>query len=180
MIRFKQMKILSLLTLLTICVLLVSCDKQANQKTKTLKVENRIFDYAMLLSNEQEDSLFQLIERLDNEIGSQIAIATIFSLEGQRIEEYSLKLAEELRLGRAKFNDGILITVAQAERTMRIEVGYGLEKIVRDEIAAQIIREQMAPSFRDEDYAGGLSKGIKKIIKLIEANKDLVGQRLYN
>lgn len=171
------MKRLTLIALLTIFGLFVSCEKRADQKTKKLKVENRIFDYALLLSEKQEDSLFQLIERLDNEIGSQVAIATIFSLEGQRIEEYSLKLFEELRLGRATFDDGILITVAQAERTVRIEVGYGLEKIIRDEIAARIIREEIAPDFRKEDYAGGLITGIKKIIKLIEENEGLVGQR---
>ena len=171
------MKILSLLTFLTIFGLFVSCYKKVDQKAKTLKVEDRIFDYAELLSKEQEDSLFQLIASLDNEIGSQVAIATIFSLEGQRIEEYSLKLAEQLQLGRAKFDDGILITVAQAERTMRIEVGYGLEKIFKDEIAARIIREEMAPSFRDTDYAGGLLKGIKKIIQLIKDNEELVGRR---
>lgn len=171
------MKILSLISFLTICGLFVSCEKKVHQNTRTLKVENRVFDYAELLSKEQEDSLFQLIKSLDTEIGSQIAIATIFSLEGQRIEEYSLNLAEKLGLGRAKFDDGILITVAQAERTIRIEVGYGLEKIVRDEIAARIIREEMAPNFRDKDYAGGLSKGIKQIVKLIKDNEELVGQR---
>ena len=169
---------ISLLALLTIFGLFVSCDQKADQKSATLIVDHRIFDNAELLTKEQEDSLFQLIESLDNKIGSQIAINTIFSLDGQRIEEYSLERAEELGLGRAKFDDGILITVAKEDRTMRIEVGYGLEKIVRDEIAAGIIREEMAPSFRNEDYAGGLSKGIKKIIKLIEDNRELVGQRL--
>jgi uncharacterized membrane protein YgcG len=173
----RQMKILLTLILLTLGGLFISCDKKINQKTFKLEVQNRIFDHADLLTMQQEDSLFQLIQSLDNEIGSQIAVVTVSSLDGQRIEEYSLDMAERLGLGREKFDDGILITVAAADRKMRIEVGYGLEKIVKDEIASRLNREEMAPSFSENDYAGGLSKAIKKIIKLIKENKELVGQR---
>jgi uncharacterized protein len=157
---------------------LTSCDRKVDQKVSKLVVKSRIFDNADLLTKEQEDDLFRLIQSLENEIGSQIAIMTVVSLEGQPIEEYSLKIFERLGLGRAKFDDGILITVSETDRMMRIEVGYGLEKIVKDEIASRINREEMAPRFKENDYAGGLKKAIEKIITLIKNNKELVGQRL--
>lgn len=157
---------------------LTSCDRKVDQKVSELEVKSRIFDNADLLTKEQEDDLFRLIQSLENEIGSQIAIMTVVSLEGQPIEEYSLKIFERLGLGRAKFDDGILIIVSETDRMMRIEVGYGLEKIVKDEIASRINREEMAPSFKENDYAGGLKKAIEKIITLIKNNKELVGKRL--
>lgn len=170
------MKILAL-TFLTACGLFMSCHRKADQRTNELKIENRIFDHANLLTTNQEDSIFQLIKSLDSSIGPQIAVVTTDTLKGESIEQYSLAMAEKLKLGRAGFDDGILISVVVKEREMRIEVGYGLERIIKDEIASRINREEMVPSFRAHDYAGGLTKGIKRIIKLIEENKELVGQR---
>lgn len=166
-----------LIAFLTIFGLLISCIKKTDQPTNELKIESRIFDHANLLTPDQEDSIFQLIKNLDSNIGSQIAVVTIDTLNGESIEQYSLAMTEKLGLGRAGFDDGILISVVVKERKMRIEVGYGLEKIIKDEIAAGIIREDMAPSFREQDYAGGLTKSIRKIIKLIEDSEELVGQK---
>lgn len=157
--------------------MLTSCLDRISAQSNKLRVENRIFDYAELLTTVQEDSIFQIIKNLDTEIGSQIGIVTINSLEGHSIEEYSLKFADSLGLGRTEFDDGILITVSVSDRMMRIEVGYGLERIIKDEIASRINREEMAPSFQENDFAGGLTKAVLKIKKLIEDNKELVGIR---
>lgn len=161
--------------LLWICMQLLACDKEPSNQE--LRIEDRIFDYANLLTSNQEDSLFQLIKSLDTEIGSQIAVVIVDTLNGQRIEQYSLQMCERLGLGRSKFNDGILISVAVKNRQMRIEVGTGLEMIIKDEIASRINREEMMPRFREDDFAGGLTSAIKRIIQLIEANKELVGKR---
>ena len=81
-----------------------------------------------------------------------------------------------MKLGRSNFNDGLLIAVALKERAIRIEVGYGLEKIIKDEIASRIIREEIGPRFKEEKFYEGLYTAVEKIKKLIEENKDLVGQ----
>jgi uncharacterized membrane protein YgcG len=59
---------------------------------------------------------------------------------------------------------------------MRIEVGYGLEKIIKDEIAARINREIMSPRFRKGDYFNGIKEGVEKIKRQIEENRQLVGE----
>jgi uncharacterized protein len=161
-------------TTLIFIVLLLACnnDKQAG---KSLKIEDRILDRADLLTKSQEDSVFSLIKNLEQEIGSQIAVLTIDSLGGQKIEEYSLQMTENLGLGRSTHNDGVLITISVKDRKVRVEVGTGLENIIKDEIAARIIKQEIVAGFRKEKYGLGLYNAVNKICKLIEAHKDLVG-----
>jgi uncharacterized protein len=154
-------------------LLAMSC----GQKAETL-VHDYVNDNAGLLSNSQIDSLTGEIRELENSIGSQIVILTIDSLNGQKIEEYSLNIANEWQIGRKDYDDGILITVAKMDRQMRIEVGYGLERIVRDEIAARIIRDHMAPRFREENYFEGLQATVRELKNLVKVNKNLIGKRM--
>jgi uncharacterized protein len=169
------MRIILMVTTSIFFGLIISCNNVKDNRS--VGTRESIFDNAGLLTVQQKDSLSELIMGLEKRVGSQIAIFTIDSLNGEGINEFSLKTAEKMRLGRPKFDDGLLITVAVSNRQMRIEVGYGLEKIIKDEIAARIIREDMAPKFREKDYSGGLKVTVEKLIKLIEDNKELVGTR---
>lgn len=162
------------LTTVIFMVLMVSCN--TNKKTETeSQIENRIIDNSYLLTQPQSDSILAIIDKLDESIGSQIAILTIDTLGGEKLEEFSLRMAGKLRLGRPIHNDGLLITVVTMERKIRIEVGTGLENIIKDEIAARIIREDMAPLFRQQKYGQGIYLAVDKISKLIIENKELVG-----
>ena len=164
--RHKMLYLLLFLGLFTI-----ACGQK---KEKTV---NRVVDNAHILTDEQISSLTEQIIDLEKSVGSQIVILTIESLEGEKMEDYSLRIANEWGIGRKDYDDGILITVSIQDRLMRIEVGYGLEKIIKDEIADQISREDMVPSFRTNDYYEGLYKAVNKIKALIKDNEDLVGQR---
>lgn len=162
------------LTTVIFMVLMVSCN--TNKKTETeSQIENRIIDNSYLLTQPQRDSILAIIDKLDESIGSQIAILTIDTLGGEKLEEFSLRMAGKLRLGRPIHNDGLLVTVVTMERKIRIEVGTGLENIIKDEIAARIIREDMAPLFRQQKYGQGIYLAVDKISKLIIENKELVG-----
>jgi len=170
------MRILPVITILAMAAVYYSCG--GNKITvHEVKKEHRIMDEADLLTSQQEDSIFTIIQDLEKNIGSQIAVLTVVSLNGEKIEERSLQTAEKMGLGRAKYDDGILVMVAVDDRQMRIEVGYGLEKIIKDEIAARINREVMAPRFSKGDYFNGIKEGVEKIKNLIEENGHLVGER---
>jgi uncharacterized protein len=149
----------------------------SRSKTDDLTTDKRIFDYAELLTKEEEDSLFSLIKELEDKVGSQIGILTVDTLNGENINSYSLRMANEMGLGRVDYDDGILITVAVKDQSTRIEVGYGLEKIIKDEIAARIISENMFPEFRTGNFFAGLESAVVTMKELIEENKDIVGQR---
>jgi uncharacterized protein len=156
----------------------ICCACEVTKSTgQEVEREHRIMDEAELLTDPQEDTIFSLIKDLEKDIGSQIAVLTIVSLNGEKIEEFSLKTANKIGVGRAEYDDGILITVAVADKQLRIEVGLGLEKIIRDEIASRIVREIIAPQFKEGDYFNGIKQGVETIKKLIEENKQLIGER---
>ena len=80
--------------------------------------------------------------------GAQVVIAVFPSLEGESLEDFSIKLAEKWRVGQKGLDDGAIMLVFLNERKVRIEVGYGLEGAIPDLEAARIIRETIAPRFR--------------------------------
>ena len=171
------MRILPVLALLAALAISYACETKKAETVSEVKKEQRIMDDADLLTQQQEDSIFSIIQDVERNIGSQIAVLTIGTLNGDSIEGFSLRMANEMRLGRKDYDDGILITVAVADRKTRIEVGFGLEKIIKDEIAARLVREDMGPRFGKGDFFNGIIVAVEKIKNLIAENKELVGQR---
>jgi uncharacterized protein len=170
-------KALNISVLLAILFYFESCERLSEQRQNDIKIENRVIDSAELLSPVQEENIYKLIQELEKSVGSQIAVVTINTLNGQDINQYSVRKAEELSLGRDLYKDGVLITIAYEDKKARIEVGYGLEKILKDEVTAQIIRERLRPKFREQKVYEGIYESVDAIKKLIEENKKLVGQK---
>jgi len=146
--------------------------------TKTGDVSHPfVSDEIHLLTDSQRDSLTTVMKELESTVGSQMAVVIIASLNGRNIDEYSRELANTWGLGRRDYNDGVLITVALQDRQMRIEVGKGLERIITDEIAAQILKEDMVPAFRQEKYFEGIYVAATRMRVLIAKNKPLIGHQ---
>ena len=99
------MKTITITVMATIFGLLISCGVDKSNSTLS-KVQNEIIDKADILTSKQEDSVSQVIRRLREDIGSEIAVLTIDSLGGQNLEQFSLRMADSLRIGRATHNDG--------------------------------------------------------------------------
>lgn len=135
-----------------------------------------IRDSVQVLTQRQYDDLARQIKTLEDSVGSQLGVIIIKSLRDEAIEAYSLRNANAVGLGRKEFNDGVLITVAIDDRQMRIEVGTGLEGIITNELAAEIIRDEMSPEFQKARYYEGLSKAIDHISSLILENRTRIGQ----
>jgi len=172
----KRLMRQSLLIALTLLVALWSCSENKTDKIEEVIKENRIFDNANLLTPIQEDSIFYLIKDLDTSIGSQIAVLTIDTLNGIPMNDYSIMEADKLGLGRKEQNDGLLITVSLKDKAIRIEVGVGLENIIKDEVAARIISMAMVPKFKEDKFGPGIYDAVYNIKSLIETNKELVGK----
>ena len=85
-----------------------------------------------------------------------MAIAVFKSLEGESLEDVANTLFQKWRLGQKKLDNGVLLVVFVQDRKLRLEVGYGLEGVLPDAEAAQIIRSAIAPRFREQNYAAGL------------------------
>lgn len=131
-------------------------------------LEARITDLTGTLTAQQRTQLDEKLRSLENRKGSQIAILLIPSTEPETIEQYALRVAETWKLGRKGIDDGLLILAALQDRSLRLEVGYGLEGVVPDAIAKRIISEIMTPYFRQGDYFGGLTAAVDQLSRLID------------
>src|SRR5947207_5490910 len=100
--------------------------------------------------------------------GSQIAVLTVPTTAPETIEQYSIRAAETWKIGRKQIDDGALMVIAKNDRHLRIEVGYGLEGALTDVTTRRIIDEVITPKFKSSDFAGGVSAGINRMIRVID------------
>lgn len=100
--------------------------------------------------------------------GSQIAVLIVPSTAPEDIAQFGIRVAEAWKIGRARVDDGVILIVAKDDRTLRLEVGYGLEGAIPDAVAKRVIAEIIVPHFRDGDYAGGIDAGVTQLMRLIE------------
>ena len=126
-------------------------------------------DFAGVLGQGARQQLEERLQAYARETTTEIAIAVLPSLGGRTIEEASVRLFEQWRIGKRDKNNGLLIVVAVSDRRVRIEVGYGLEGKVPDAQAGRIIRDIITPPFRQGDYAGGLTAAVDELARLIGA-----------
>jgi uncharacterized protein len=125
-------------------------------------------DYASVLSARERQALETLIEARERQTGAQMAIAIFRSLGGGNTEDFSIRLAERWRIGQKGLDNGVILVVFLEERRLRLEVGYGLEPTIPDIVAGQIIRDVIAPRFRENRYAAGLEAAVAAVYERIE------------
>ncbi|MDP2319636.1 MAG: TPM domain-containing protein [Acidobacteriota bacterium] len=142
------------------------------------KPDGYVNDFAGILDAATRARLEQRLKEVEATSSSEIAVATVTSLEGMSVEEYATRLFKEWGVGQEKTDNGVLILVAPNDREMRIEVGYGLEGVLPDGLAGQIRDEQFLPRFRDDDYTGGISAGVSRIADIVEKNQVLSPEEL--
>ncbi len=103
--------------------------------------------------------------------GSQIVVLVVSTTGDEEIEQYSIRVADEWKLGREGVDDGIILIVAKNDRKVRIEVGYGLEGAVPDALSKRIIEQIILPEFRSGHFAEGIEEGTDAIIKLVQGEE---------
>jgi uncharacterized protein len=99
-----------------------------------------------------------------------MVIAIFKSLEGESLEDYSIRLAQQWRIGQKGLDNGLIVLVFLQERKVRVEVGYGLEPTITDVVAGEIIRERIAPRFREGKYGAGLESAVAAVFERIETS----------
>lgn len=166
--------------------LVVGAGARAQVPTPTLS--GRVVDDAGILSAETEQLLTHLLAVHEDSTGNQIAVLTTPDLDGEAIEAYALRVARAWELGTAEHDNGILLVVAPNDREVRIEVGYGLEGDLPDAVAARIIRHEIVPRFRENDFDGGVEAGVTAILDALagsyvpeedQADMPLLGRLLF-
>ena len=129
-----------------------------------IRFEIYVIDLANILNETELASLNSTLKDLENKTTCQIFVAIINSLEGQKLEKLSFEIVNRYKFGQAIKNNGILFLISKNDRKIRIEVGYGLENIITDQYAGQIIRNEMAPKFKTGNFYEGISTAVNSII----------------
>ena len=124
-----------------------------------------VVDSANVLSAGTRRELERTLLAYERERGHQVVVLTTASLEGLPIEDYSLAVAEQWKVGHKGLDNGVILIVAPQERKVRIEVGYGLEGVIPDAIANRIIQEVILPEFRSGGLESGIVAGTRSILE---------------
>jgi uncharacterized protein len=128
----------------------------------------RVTDLTGTLTREQQAGLERRLQEFEARKGSQLAVLLVPTTAPEAIEQYALRVAEQWKIGRKKVDDGAILVIAKDDRALRIEVGYGLEGVLNDATASRIIREIIAPRFREGDFYGGINAGLDRMMRLID------------
>ncbi len=136
--------------------------------TPVPRLTGHVVDLAGTLAPADRDRIDARLSAFERERGSQVVVLTIPALGGETIEDFSTRVTDEWKLGRAGVDDGVLFVVAREERRMRIHTGRGVQGTLTDALSKRIVSDLVAPRFRDGDFAGGIGQGVEAVIKAIE------------
>ncbi|GAA2916192.1 TPM domain-containing protein [Enterococcus pseudoavium] len=145
--------------------------------------KNNIFvsDNAKMLSQKTKEKIYQLNKQLAASTnGAQFEVVTVPELpRGEDIESYANKIFNQLGIGDKNENNGVLYLVALDEREFRLEVGYGLEGLIPDGKADDIIsNEDVVDAFKDEDYDRGVNQVLDEVFAIMNTKTALVDSQI--
>ena len=123
-----------------------------------------VYDEAGLLSAPVKASLKSQLHRFEAETSNQLVVAVFKSLDGEVLEDVTLRLAEAWKAGQKAKDNGVLLVIFKEDRAVRIEVGYGLEGALPDALAKTIIENEIIPGFRAGSFDLGVQAGVDAII----------------
>jgi uncharacterized protein len=113
-------------------------------------------DYARVIGPQQEVGIAERLAGLEQRTGHQVIAVFFPSLEGEPLEDFTIRCAERWKVGRKGLDDGVIFLAFVRDRRMRLEVGYGLEDKVPDAVAIRLLDDVVRPSFTAGDFGGGV------------------------
>jgi len=142
------------------------------------KNDGWVTDLAGMLSPAQERELETLMESYKQGTTHEIALLTIPSLEGDDLARFALRVGRAWGIGGKEKNNGAILVVSKADHAIRIEVGRGLEGDLTDGMSGRIIRNVIAPEFKQGRFAAGLKAGVIAIHEAIGGNYGAIPDRV--
>ncbi|HET7755920.1 MAG TPA: YgcG family protein [Steroidobacteraceae bacterium] len=132
------------------------------------KLNARVTDLTGTLTAEQQGQLEQKLAAFESAKGAQLAVLIVPTTRPEEIEQYSIRVVDQWKLGRRNVDDGALLIIARNDHRVRIEVGRGLEGVLTDAMSNRIIDEIITPNFRHGNFYGGIDAGLEAMMKLIQ------------
>jgi uncharacterized protein len=149
-------------------ILLLILSRAAYALVPVPDLTGHVMDLTGTLSDEDMRRLNGPLAAFEAEKGSQVAVLIVPTTKPEEIEQYSIRVVDKWKLGRKKVDDGVLLIVAKDDRTMRLEVGYGLEGVLTDLVSKRIISDVITPRFQAGDFSGGIGAGVQAVLGVIQ------------
>lgn len=138
--------------------------------TKQLQPRGYVNDFAGVLDARGAQELEAYCGDVERATQAQFAVVTVPSLEGEPIEDVAVRLFEQWGIGKKGTDEGLLVLLAIEDRKYRVEVGYGLEPIINDAFAGDVMRS-VRPILRQGDYTSALHAAARQFGERIAAAK---------
>ncbi len=167
--RIIYLKYLCLLILfLNLSISYSQTDNQKPLSENPTQFRKYVVDETSTLTQDQINNLLKKLQDEERTTTNQIIVYMIPSLNGESLEDVSIRLAEKNKIGKKDRNNGVLMLVVKDDRKIRIEVGYGLEGVLTDAVSSKIMRNDITPSFKAGNFYEGINKGVDAIIATIK------------
>ena len=122
-------------------------------------------DYAGVVSPAVANELNSRLEQYERDSSNQLLVAIYPTMESNSsVEDYTVRVAQAWKVGQQGRNNGAVLFAFMQEHKLYIQVGYGLEPVLTDAIASQIVQDELKPAFRAGDYDGGMRSAVKSMI----------------
>lgn len=131
-------------------------------------LRSRVTDLTGTLTARQQQTLERELAAFEQARGTQIAVLLVPTTGEESIEQYSIRVVDQWKLGRQGVDDGMLLLVAKNDRTVRVEVGYGLEGAIPDAVANRVVEDIIVPRFKQGDFFAGVAAGVDALQRLAE------------
>lgn len=141
-----------------------------------------VVDQAQVLSETTKQTINAMAAELDEKTSAQVAVVTVDSLDGHTADDYALSILRDWGVGTKKDNNGLVFLLAPKDKRVYISVGYGLEGILNDAKAGQIIDDYGLALFKNNKFDAGTLAVSKVLMSVIAQDKgiDLTGHVKVN
>jgi uncharacterized protein len=152
-----------------ISIFLIACSflvegKAASALSVPTPTSYYVNDYAGMLDSSTKAELEETLKSFQDSTSNQVLVFTFPSLEGESLEDFSIRLGEKWKIGQRGRDNGAFLLIFKNDRKIRIEAGYGLEGALTDAQSKIIIQNEIAPRFRNGDFSGGILAGVQAIL----------------
>lgn len=134
-------------------------------------LSGRVVDEAAMVPANVKQRIEEKLAAFEQRTGNQVAVLTVDSLEGEPLEDYSVRVAQTWKLGQKGKDNGVLLLVAKQDRKMRIDVGYGLEPTLTDLETSRILDNAIRPDFQKGDFGAGIEHGVDAILTALDGGE---------
>lgn len=136
------------------------------EKLEDLNVNKYVNDFANIIEDNAELELENQLRAFFASTTHQLVVVTVNNMADDYLENYTIKLAEKIKAGGEKNDNGVILFVAKDEKKVRVEVGKGLEAVLTDAKSSRVIRNIITPEFKKGDYTTGIKNGTEELMKI--------------